>query len=99
MKVSCTTVNRLMGWPKERIKYLPRCKAAVAEFQETWPQYWAREIEWAWKKLAEEKPTVDITWTNIYNLTSVRTKDLPKCIRYIKSKDIRILLSGREHGD
>ena len=84
-KVTRALINRLMGWPKERIKYLPLCEAVVMSYQETWHQYWAREIEWAWEKLTLEKPGSEISWTNVYDLTSIRKHDLEKCLCHINN--------------
>lgn len=72
-RVTERAVCQLMNWPSKRLDLLPLCKAEVHRYHETMPQYWAREIVWAYRKLVNSK--AKLNWRAIRDLTNIRRCD------------------------
>ena len=72
-RVTDRAVCQLMRWPDKRLDLLPLCKAEVRRFYESMPQYWAREIVWAYRKLVDSKAKPN--WRGIRDLTNIRRCD------------------------
>lgn len=72
-RVTDRAVCQQMGWPDKRLEYLPMCKAEAHRYHETMPQYWAREIIWAYRKLVDSK--TKLNWRAIRDLTNIRRCD------------------------
>jgi hypothetical protein len=72
-RVTERAVCQLMNWPSKRLDVLPLCKAEVRRFYEAMPQYWAREIVWAYRKLVDSK--TKLNWRAIRDLTNIRRCD------------------------
>lgn len=72
-RVTERAVCQLMNWPSKRLDLLPLCKAEVHRYHETMPQYWAREIVWAYRKLVDSK--AKLNWRAIRDLTNIRRCD------------------------
>lgn len=83
-RVTERAVCDAMGWPDKRLKLLPLCHAEVRHYNESMPQYWAREIVWAYTKVMDNK--VKLNWRAIRDLTNLRRCDfvtaLPLLIHY-----------------
>jgi len=83
-RVTDRAVCDAMKWPSKRLDYLPMCKAEVHRYHETMPQYWAREIVWAYNKVKDNR--VKLNWRAIRDLTNLRRCDfvtaLPLLIHY-----------------
>lgn len=88
-RVTDRAVCDAMGWPDKRLELLPLCKAEVNRYQETMPQYWAREIVWAYKKLQDNN--TKINWRAIRDLTNIRRCNFlaaqPLLYHYIDSEN------------
>lgn len=88
-RVTLRAVCDAMGWPDKRLELLPLCKAEVNRYQETMPQYWAREIVWAYKKLQDNN--TKINWRAIRDLTNIRRCNFlaaqPLLCHYIDSEN------------
>lgn len=72
-RVTERAVCQQMNWPSKRLEYLPMCKTEVCRYYETMPQYWAREIVWAYRKLVDGK--AKLNWKAIRDLTNIRRCD------------------------
>lgn len=72
-RVTDRAVCQQMGWPDKRLEYLPMCKAEVDRYHETMPQYWAREVVWAYRKLVDGN--TKLNWRGIRDLTNIRRCD------------------------
>lgn len=80
-KVTFFAVNKILGFPDKRMELLPKCKAEIEKNQESQEQYWARELEWAIRKLLEEGEPVN--YKHIRNLTNMRRSYIDSCYPYI----------------
>lgn len=94
-RVTERAVCQQMGWPDKRLDLLPLCKAEVHRYHETMPQYWAREIVWAYKQIQEHKDKLN--WRAIRDLTNMRRRDFeiakPLLIHYADAATCNIIRS------
>lgn len=72
-RVTLRAVCDTMGWPDKRLELLPLCKAEVKRYHETMPQYWAREIIWAYRKVMSNQEKLN--WRAIRDLTNMKRRD------------------------
>jgi len=72
-RVTKRAVCDAMGWPDKRLELLPLCKTEVNRYYETMPQYWAREIVWAYNKQQGNK--AKLNWRAIRDATNMRRRD------------------------
>lgn len=80
-RVSEKLVYREMGLQGHQLENMPRCKAIMERYTESYPESWARKIVWAYKKLEEEgKP---FCWTDIRKIAGVKKKNLQAVIPYL----------------
>ena len=82
-RVTEGSVQHAMGWPQKRLQFLPLCRTAVHEYEESMEQYWARECVWAYQKLKEEYDSRDIRWRQLRDLTNMRRADFERCKEFI----------------
>ena len=80
-RVSEKRVYREMGLLGHQLENMPRCKAIMERYAESYPESWARKIVWAYQKLeAEGKP---FYWTDIRKISGVKKKNLQAVIPYL----------------
>ena len=83
-RVTDRAVCDVMKWPSKRLDYLPMCKAEVKRYHETMPQYWAREIVWAYNKVIDNQ--TKLNWRAVRDLINIKRRDfeaaLPLLIHY-----------------
>ena len=80
-RVSEKLVYREMGLLRHQLENMPRCKAIMERYAESYPESWARKIIWAYKKLEEEgKP---FHWTDIRKIAGVKKKNAPLVVPYL----------------
>lgn len=58
-KVTRNAVERMMGMPTGRIRYLRQCANEVKRYEETQETYWARKIVWQYRKLKSDKVNIN----------------------------------------
>lgn len=61
---------------------MPRCKAVMEKYAESYPESWARKIVWAYQKLEEEGKV--FYWTDIRKIAGVKKKNLQLVIPYLR---------------
>lgn len=80
-RVSEKLVYREMGLLGHQLENMPRCKAIMERYTESYPESWARKIVWAYKKLEEEGNP--FCWTDIRRISGVKKKNLQLVIPYL----------------
>ena len=81
-RVSEKLVYREMGLLGHQLENMPRCKAIMERYAESYPESWARKIVWAYRKLeAEGKP---FYWTDIRKISGVKKKNMQLVIPYLR---------------
>ncbi len=89
-KLSFAKVTKALNLPQKQINKLPRCKAYIEQYLETQPQFWAREVEWAYEELLRNDNPVNIT--RIMKLINMRLKDIKYCSHYIKNEKVKLTI-------
>ena len=80
-RVSEKLVYREMGLQGHQLENMPRCKAIMERYAESYPESWARKIIWAYQKLeAEGKP---FYWTDIRKISGVKKKNFKAVVPYL----------------
>ena len=80
-RVSEKLVYREMGLLGHQLENMPRCKAIMERYAESYPESWARKIIWAYQKLeAEGKP---FSWTDIRKISGVKKKNFKAVVPYL----------------
>ena len=80
-RVSERLVYREMGLLGHQLENMPRCKAIMERYTESYPESWARKIIWAYQKLeAEGKP---FYWTDIRKISGVKKKNFKSVVPYL----------------
>ena len=80
-RVSERLVYREMGLLGHQLENMPRCKAIMERYAESYPESWARKIVWAYKKLEEEGKS--FYWTDIRRISGVKKKNLQLVLPYL----------------
>lgn len=80
-RVSEKRVYREMGLQGHQLENMPRCKAIMERYTESYPESWARKIIWAYKKLEEEGR--HFYWTDIRRISGVKKKNIQLVIPYL----------------
>ena len=81
-RVSERLVYREMGLLGHQLENMPRCKAIMERYAESYPESWARKIVWAYQKLEQEgRP---FYWTDIRKIAGVKKKNMQVVIPYLK---------------
>ena len=81
-RVSEKLVYREMGLLGHQLENMPRCKAIMERYTESYPESWARKIIWAYRKLEEEgRP---FYWTDIRKISGVKKKNMQLVIPYLR---------------
>ena len=90
-RVSERLVYREMGLLGHQLENMPRCKAIMERYAESYPESWARKIVWAYRKLEEEgRP---FYWTDIRKIAGVKKKNMQVVIPYLrKHTDVEMVV-------
>lgn len=80
-RVSEKLVYREMGLLGHQLENMPRCKAIMERYVESYPESWARKIIWAYEKLKEEGEP--FYWTDIRRIAGVKKKNVPLVVPYL----------------
>lgn len=81
-RVSERIVYREMGLQGHQLENMPRCKAIMERYTESYPESWARKIIWVYKKLEEKGEP--FYWTDIRKISGVKKKNMQLVIPYLR---------------
>lgn len=80
-RVTIHSVAKELGIPDARFRKMPKCVAIIKAKEETYEQYFAREVVWAAKiVMAESK---QLNYTAISKLTNLRRRHFDSCKLYL----------------
>ena len=89
-KLSFAKVTKALSLPQKQINKLPKCKEYIEQYIETQPQFWARQVEWAYKEMQNNDNPIN--FTRIMKLTNMRLKDIKCCSTYIKNEKVKLAI-------
>ena len=69
-RVSERMVCRELGLKGHQLENMPRCRSVLAEYEESYPESWARKLIWAYEKLTNEG--VPFYWSDIRKLAGIK---------------------------
>lgn len=75
-RISIGRIERILGWPKKRLRQCPMCMAEVERYMLSQEDYWGLLVDWATKKLISDGQEVNIT--AIMRLTNMRKRDFSR---------------------
>jgi len=87
IKLSVALVQKAFDLPAKQAQKLPKCYEYIKSHLETYPQFWAREIEWAIKELDENEPGWKIG--TLYKKLSLNKGDVEGAVQFIKDDEIK----------
>lgn len=80
-RVTERLVYRELGLRGHQLENMPRCRAVLAEYAESYADCWARKIVWAYEKLTNEG--VPFYWSDIRRLTGIKKNRFHEIIPYL----------------
>lgn len=73
-RVSEKIIYRELNLPKHRLENLPKCRAILEKYTETYEESWARRLIWAYKKLKVEDNGTPFYWSDLRSISGVKKK-------------------------
>lgn len=83
-RVSERIIYRELGLPEHRLENLPKCKAIMEKYQESYEENWSRRLIWAYKKLKAERKGEEFYWSDIRLISGVKKKNIDRVIPYLE---------------
>lgn len=83
-RVTEYAVCRAMSFPSKRLDYLPECRAVIQEYAEDYPLYWAREVVWCYRHLANTVGEDAIRWRDIRDVTNLKKDNFWASFLYLE---------------
>ena len=79
-RVVCKKLNIMF----HQMKNMPKCRAVLEKYSESYPELWARRLIWAYNLLAKEKGKENFYWTDMKLLTNIVKTKFDETIPYLK---------------
>lgn len=80
-KVTEKFVYALLRIKKHQIEYMPKCKAILERYSESYPEFWARKLAWGYKLLKQGQDI--IFWTDLRNVVGINKKHIDEIVPYL----------------
>ena len=69
VRITTFSIEKRLGLTESKLKALPKCKAEVAKYKETYEQFWYRKVLWALAQIKKEgKP---LTYSRVCSITNM----------------------------
>lgn len=101
-RVSERLIYKRLQIPSHRLDKMPRCKEILNEYEEKFPEAWARKLIWAYETLKAKKGKGKFYWCDIRQLSGVKKKYFEDVIPYLEKhtgkdtvREIVALVEGR----
>lgn len=92
-KVTVKLVCKRLGMSEHRIENLPKCKAIIEKYNESYPESWARKLLWSYQKLERERGDKPFYWSDMRGICGVKKANIQKVIPYL------IKIAGNDMAD
>ena len=83
-RVSEKIIYRELGLPEHRLEKLPKCKAIMEKYRESYEENWSRRLIWAYEKLKTERKGEAFYWSDIRLISGVKKKNIGRVISYLE---------------
>lgn len=68
-------VYKFAGISSHKLENMPKCREVLGRYRESYAQYWARRLVWAYKKLKNENGGRPVFWCDMRKLSGVKKKN------------------------
>lgn len=82
-RVSEKLIYRELNLPCHRLEILPKCRAIMDSYNESYEECWARRLIWAFDKLKTEEGGAPFYWSDMRKISGVKKKNIDKIIPYL----------------
>ena len=82
-KVTEKFICRILGIKQHQLENMPKCRAVLEKYSESYPESWARKLVWAYEWLEHNEEDV-FYWKHLRKLTGVKKERFDEIIPYLK---------------
>ena len=82
-KVTEKSICRILGIKRHQLENMPKCRAVLEKYSESYPESWARKLIWAYKWLENNGEDV-FYWKHLRKLAGVKKEHFDEIIPYLK---------------
>lgn len=82
-RVSEKRIYRELGLLQHRLEVMPKCRAIMEQYSESYEECWARRLIWAYNKLINEKNSKPFYWVDMRKISGVKKSNVDKVIPYL----------------
>ena len=83
-RVSERLIYQKLNLSAHRLEKMPKCRAILDHFSESYEENWARRIIWAYHKLKTEHPGRPIFWSDVRDLSGVKKHNIEKVLPFLQ---------------
>lgn len=82
-KVTEKFICRILGIKQHQLENMPKCRAVLERYSESYPESWARKLVWAYEWLENNNEDI-FYWKHLRKLTGVKKERFEEIIPYLK---------------
>lgn len=82
-KVTEKFICRILGIKQHQLENMPKCRAVLEKYSESYPEAWARKLVWAYEWLENNEEDV-FYWKHLRKLTGVKKARFDEVAPYLK---------------
>ena len=82
-KVTEKFICRILGIKQHQLENMPKSRAVLERYSESYPESWARKLVWAYEWLENNEEDV-FYWKHLRKLTGVKKERFEEIIPYLK---------------
>ena len=83
-RVSERLIYQQLNLSAHRLEKMPKCRAILVHFSESYEENWARRILWAYQKLKTERANAPIFWSDLRDLSGVKKYNIEKVLPFLQ---------------
>ena len=83
-RVSERLIYQKLNLSAHRLERMPKCRAILKNYSESYEENWARRILWAYQKLKSERPSEPVFWSDIRDLSGVKKHNIEKVLPFLQ---------------
>ena len=85
-KVTEKFICRILGIKQHRLENMPKCRAVLERYLESYPESWARKLVWAYEWLENNEEDI-FYWKHLRKLTGVKKEHFDEIIEFAELWD------------
>lgn len=80
-KVTEKSICKILDIKQHQLEHMPKCRAILERYAETYPEFWARKLVWGYKVLRQEQDI--IYWSDLRKITGVKKERINEILPYL----------------